>query len=77
VDGRGAIIAASMHEGMTPETIDQVLPAGTYMLYVHVDPARPFDADNPYQLTLSLSQLDTVEAPPTDDGPAAGNVPPN
>jgi hypothetical protein len=44
-----------------------VLPLGTYMLYVHVDPARVADAEQPYQLSLALGP----PAPELTDSPAA------
>lgn len=74
VDGTGAIIAQSVQEGTAPETIDQVLPAGTYMVYVHVDPARAVAPDDAYRLRLSESSPGIVEAPPSEDEPVVGNV---
>jgi hypothetical protein len=74
-DGTGSIVAASVHEGTTPEMIDQVLPAGTYMLYVHVDPARAVDPDNGFQLTLSVEPADVVQEPPADQtGPTEAHT---
>ena len=66
-DGTGSIVGASVNEGTTPEQIDQVLSAGTYMLYVHVDAARPFDAENAYRLTLSMEPSSVVQEPAADD----------
>ena len=74
VDGTGAIIGQSVNEGSTPESIDQVLAPGTYIVYVHVDPARDFAPDDPYQLTLTQTRPGIVEAPPSDDEQVAGNV---
>ena len=72
VDGTGGIVVQSVQEGTTSEIIDQALPTGTYMLYVHVDPARAFDAETPYHLTLSLGAPNQVEAPPSENDPAVG-----
>jgi hypothetical protein len=74
-DGTGSIVAASVHEGTTPENVDQVLPAGTYVLYVHVDAARAFDADNPYQLTLSIEPASVVQDAPADEVGATAAYP--
>lgn len=54
-DASGAILAASVQEGTTPEHIDADLPSGTYYLYVHSDPGRTVDPVDPFQLQVSVS----------------------
>jgi hypothetical protein len=53
-DGSGSLLGQSVQEGTTPEEIQSVLGPGTYYLFVHSDPARTFDPDNPYTLQLSV-----------------------
>ena len=66
-DGQGNVIDASVQEGLTPEHLDDVLGPGTYYLFVHSDPGRPFDPDNAYLLHLSLAAPCTTTA--ADAGP--------
>jgi hypothetical protein len=54
-DSSGEILGASMEEGTTPEHIDADLPGGTYYLYVHSDPGRTVDPQDPFRLQVSLS----------------------
>jgi len=63
VDESGAVRAQSMQEGTSPEHIEQLLAAGTYYVYVHVDSGREPDPAQAY--TLRLSQV----ASPTDEAP--------
>jgi hypothetical protein len=54
-EASGNVLAASAHEGLTPEHIDADLPGGTYYLYVHSDPGRAVDPFDPFQLQVSAS----------------------
>jgi hypothetical protein len=53
-DPSGGVLAQSVQEGTTPEFLDLTIPTGTYYLYVHVDPGRDFDPEDPFWLHLSL-----------------------
>jgi hypothetical protein len=70
-DASGNILGQSVNEGTTPEEIQSVLGPGTYYLFVHSDPARTFDPDNPYTLQLNVVAPD---AQPTTalDQPLSG-----
>jgi hypothetical protein len=70
VDDAGAVRAESMQEGTSPEHVEQPLPTGTYYLYVHVDPARAADPDQPYKLLL------TEQAPPASADSGGATPPP-
>jgi hypothetical protein len=50
----GTILGQSAQEGTAPEEIQTLLGPGTYYLFVHSDPARSFDPNNPYTLQLSV-----------------------
>jgi hypothetical protein len=64
-DSAGNVIDASVQEGISPEHVDDLLGPGSYYLFVHADPGRPFDPDNPYSLHLAISQASaTVDAAP-------------
>jgi hypothetical protein len=54
-DGTGAMLANSVQEGTAPEEVDTMLAPGTYYLFVHSDPGRSFDGQNPYRLHLSVA----------------------
>jgi hypothetical protein len=54
-DSSGAILGESVQEGTTPEHIDADLPAGAYYVYVHSDPGRTVDAQDPFTLVVSVS----------------------
>jgi len=54
VDGSTEIVAQSAQEGTEPEAIDAVLSPGTFLLYVHSDPGRAVDPDNPFVLHLDV-----------------------
>ncbi|TME97465.1 MAG: hypothetical protein E6I52_19240 [Chloroflexi bacterium] len=54
VDGSANIVAQSVQEGTMPEAIDAVLTPGSYLLYVHADPGRSVDPDNPFVLHLEV-----------------------
>ena len=54
-DGTGAIVGESLQEDTTPEHIDADLPGGTYYLYIHSDPGRVVDPQDPFRLQVSLS----------------------
>lgn len=54
-DSTGTIVAASALEGTTPEHVEADLPGGTWYLYVHSDPGRSVDAQNPFLLQVSTS----------------------
>jgi hypothetical protein len=53
-DATGAILGQSVNEGTTPEEIQSMLGTGTYYLFVHSDPARAFDPEDPYTLQLTV-----------------------
>ena len=48
-----------------PEAIDAVLTPGSYLLYVHADPGRSIDPDNPFVLHLEVQAA-------SSDGTIAG-----
>jgi hypothetical protein len=52
-DSNGTLLSQSVQEGVVPERIEQTLQAGTYYVYVNVDPERDADPTNPYTLRLS------------------------
>jgi hypothetical protein len=54
-DANGVVLAQSVQEGTTPEEVDTILAPGTYYLFVHSDPGRPFDPQDPYTLQLSIT----------------------
>lgn len=54
-DSAGNVIDASVQEGVNPEHLDDLLGPGSYYLFVHADPGRPFDPDGPYSLHLAVS----------------------
>jgi hypothetical protein len=54
-DANGTALGQSILDGTTPEEIDTTLGTGVYYLYVHSDPARPFDPNTPFQISLDLS----------------------
>ncbi|MBV9325379.1 MAG: hypothetical protein JO352_16525 [Chloroflexi bacterium] len=54
-DASGTVVDESMQEGTTPEHMDDDLPAGTYYLYVHSDPGRSVDPQDPFRLEVSVS----------------------
>jgi hypothetical protein len=54
-DSSGAVLAESVEEGTTPEHIDADLPGGTYILYIHSDPGRSVDPQDPFSLVVSVS----------------------
>jgi hypothetical protein len=54
VDEVGTILGQSIQEGFAPEYVDQVLPTGTYYVYVHVDPGRNVDPTQAYTLNVSM-----------------------
>jgi hypothetical protein len=64
VDAAGAALEQSIHEDVAPEEIDTMLGPGTYYLFVHSDPGRPFDGDNPYTLHLSVLPANAAAALP-------------
>jgi bacillolysin/thermolysin len=66
VDINGSVLSQSIQEGLSSEEVDTVLDPGTYYLFVHSDPGRVFDANNPYTIHLTLAP----SAPP-----AAGLAP--
>jgi hypothetical protein len=55
-----------MQEGASPEHVEQLLAAGTYYVYIHVDSGREPDPAQAY--TLRLSQV----AAPVDQAPIGG-----
>jgi len=70
-DPSGGLLAQSVQEGTVPESVDLMVPAGTYYIYVHVDPERAFDANDPFLLHLSLTSVpvpDNLGGAPTGDG---------
>jgi hypothetical protein len=57
-------MAKSVNQDTTPEVIDVTLQdASVYYIYVVSDPSLPFDADDPYTLTLSLLRPAPTPAP--------------
>jgi hypothetical protein len=70
VDAGGSLLGASVQEGTEPESVDMQLSAGTYYLFVHSDPGRTFDADNPYTLHLTMAA-----SPPTTAAPLPPETP--
>src|SRR5262249_49086542 len=60
VDAFGTVVLESQSEGTAPESIAGVLPAGSYLLYVHSDPGRGVDPDVPFQLSLALMTAPSV-----------------
>lgn len=64
VDAFGSSLGESVHEDVTPEQIDTLLGPGTYFLFVHSDPGRTFDGDNPYTVHLSVAPADGTTAAP-------------
>jgi len=68
VDASANVVAQSVQEGTTPEAIDAVLKPGTFLLYVHSDPGRGVDPDNPFVLHLDMQ-------PAPSDTTAAGGSP--
>jgi hypothetical protein len=64
VDAAGSALDQSVHEDVVPEEIDTMLGPGTYYLFVHSDPGRPFDGNNPYTLHLSLAPGAAAAAAP-------------
>jgi PASTA domain len=65
-DGDAQLIDQSVHDGLTPEVIDTVLPdPGTFYLYVVCDPSVTEDPADPFRLTLSLVAPAPPTAPPT------------
>jgi hypothetical protein len=70
--------ASSINEGTTPELIDIMLQdPGVYFVYVVSDPSRPFNADEPYTLTLKLvfpEPTPQVVATPTTPAPTPPDV---
>jgi len=75
-DAQGNMIDSSVQEGLTPEHIDDVLGPGSYYLFVHSDPGRPFDPDNPYILRLSLAAPATATAGDGTSTTTTGDVAP-
>jgi hypothetical protein len=66
VDSSGDIRDQSNQEGSLPEHIEQVLPPGTYYLYVQVDPGRNANPTQAYTLQLSRAQPAAAEPTATD-----------
>jgi hypothetical protein len=54
VDGSAEVVGQSAQEGTAPEAIDAVLTPGPFLLYVHSDPGRAVDPDNPFVLHLDV-----------------------
>jgi hypothetical protein len=52
-DDNGTLLSQSVQEGVVPERIEESLQAGTYYVYVSVDPDREADPTSPYTLRLS------------------------
>jgi hypothetical protein len=69
----GTIRGQSTQDGTTPEYVDQVLPTGTYYVYVHVDPGRDADPTLPYTLNVSV-QAPVVGDSALDSPPAPGGA---
>ena len=69
-DSAGNVIGQSVQEGTTPELVDMTIGSGTYFLYVHSDPGRTVDPEDPYRLQLSMTP-----APPTAQAAADGSTP--
>jgi hypothetical protein len=75
-DATNALIGQSVLEGTTPRSIEQVLPQGTYYLYVHSDPARDVDPYDPYTLHLALAPAVPATADATQSASATdGSAP--
>jgi hypothetical protein len=75
-DATNALVGQSVLEGTTPRSIELVLPQGTYYLYVHSDPARDVDPDNPYTLHLALTPAGPATAGGTQGASSAdGSAP--
>jgi hypothetical protein len=77
-DASGNIIGQSAAEGTTPEHVDLNLDGGTYYVYVHADPGRPVDPQDPYRLEVSVSSVvatDRSANTPTAAPPDAGASP--
>jgi hypothetical protein len=65
IDGSGKLLAQSVQEDTQPEAIDAPLTSGAYLLYVHSDPGRAVDPENPFVLHLDmrLFATDTADQP--------------
>lgn len=63
VDDHGGVLGRSIHEGTVSEEVSVVVPSGTYLAYVVVDPSRRFDAARPYSLRLNVGEAETLAAP--------------
>jgi hypothetical protein len=61
-DGAGDVLDGSAQEGLSPEEVDDLLPPGSYYLFVHSDPGRAIDPTNPYSLHLSIAPTTTTAA---------------
>jgi hypothetical protein len=74
-DASGAILAQSVQEGTTPEQVQMNVDGGDYYLYVHSDPGRPVDPQDPYQLDVSITNPVAADAPapPTPGEAGPGN----
>src|SRR5262249_10902690 len=68
-DASGSVLGQSVQEGTTPEEIRSVLGPGTYYLFVHSDPARTFDPNDPYTLQLTVAPPDAPPNIATTDQP--------
>jgi len=62
VDGTGAVVMESASEGTSPEALGGDLALGTYLLYVHSDPGRGADSENPFQLHLEIATAPSLQA---------------
>lgn len=73
VDVTNNVLAQSVLDGTQPRVIDTLLPSGTYYLYVHSDPGRDVDPNDPYQLSLALAAADpsTAGAQSADAAPGS------
>lgn len=62
VDQGNAVVAASVQEETSPETVQATLPAGEYYAYVPVDPGRTAEPDLPFTLSLAVSPTEPATA---------------
>jgi hypothetical protein len=73
-DDSGMLLAESIEEGTVPRHIDVELDGGTYYLYVHSDPGRSVDAQQPFRLQVRVSGAAGSAPQPDATQPAPSNA---
>jgi hypothetical protein len=69
LDDQAQVVAFSAEDGQAPESIALTINPGSFFLYVHSDPGRSVDAEMPYRLNLSISDLLATPGDGVEPGP--------